>query len=551
MSQNPDQPRRESTDEEKDFESGLDYGAFASDEPDFPEDHDLTPGGQKAASDDAGTAATDAASVSQSEGTGAASSGTGSPSTTDAAQPGSPSPEASQPAESQTAASGSGSGETVTSQSDGETSAPSADEGTGPAVMGTPAASGSQPPGPRGAADEQETTVVPAAGEQRTRSLSEELAAQERFSGVSPAAGTAATTAVGTAAVTGAGTTSSDAASGTSAQAAAQPVHGQPTQTLSKKEQKKAEKKAAKERKRAEKEAKKSGGAASSEQGPATYGNYPAAPAGYPRENEEITDADIDEEVAKSKRGISRFLQVLVAIFFPVLLIVAAVRLVGTPAFLMGVYRRPGFPEDDFGFSLADRILYGSYGMDYLFNGANSRYLAELAPGGEALFTTDEVSHMTDVKLVMWYVMLGGLVLLLLTLILMWMIKAWRPGGVARALFAGAWVTIGMAAAVAVLAILDWNQFFNQFHEIFFPQGNWQFASDSTLIRLYPAQFWVDAGITIGVLVLLAAIITLIATWPTKRRRARRQARLEEVQDRRREKLIRELNKDAEVQASH
>ena len=40
-----------------------------------------------------------------------------------------------------------------------------------------------------------------------------------------------------------------------------------------------------------------------------------------------------------------------------------------------------------------------------------------------------------------------------------------------------------------------------------------------TLIRLFPGQFWVDAGIVIGALVLLAALLTLILTWPTRKRR--------------------------------
>jgi hypothetical protein len=54
---------------------------------------------------------------------------------------------------------------------------------------------------------------------------------------------------------------------------------------------------------------------------------------------------------------------------------------------------------------------------------------------------------------------------------------------------------------------------------VFFANGTWTFSLQDTLIRLFPGQFWVDAGITIGGLVLLAAIITLILTWPTRKRR--------------------------------
>lgn len=261
---------------------------------------------------------------------------------------------------------------------------------------------------------------------------------------------------------------------------------------------------------------------------------------------EAITDADLDEEVARDKRGVSRFFQVLVAIFVPLMITVAAIRLVASPVFLWIAYNRPGFPEDTGGFDVTDRLLYGSYGMDYLFNAANSRYLAELAAGGEPLFTEAEVSHMTDVKLVMVSAMGGGLVLLLLTLIFALLLRRWRPGGVARGFFAGAWATLGLIAAAAVVAVLSWQQFFDTFHRIFFADGTWTFSPDSTLIRLYPEQFWMDAGIAVVGLVALIAVITLIVTWPTKRRRARRRARLEEVYAIRREKLVAELTKDAE-----
>ncbi|WP_258935156.1 hypothetical protein [Nesterenkonia pannonica] len=41
----------------------------------------------------------------------------------------------------------------------------------------------------------------------------------------------------------------------------------------------------------------------------------------------------------------------------------------------------------------------------------------------------------------------------------------------------------------------------------------------------------------------LVSLIIIIATWPTKARRERRAERLAVVQDRRREKLIAEINK--------
>ena len=51
------------------------------------------------------------------------------------------------------------------------------------------------------------------------------------------------------------------------------------------------------------------------------------------------------------------------------------------------------------------------------------------------------------------------------------------------------------------------------------------FALEDTLIRLFPGQFWIDAGLVIAALVLITAVVTLILTWPTRRRRGLAPAR--------------------------
>ncbi|MGO1182843.1 MAG: TIGR01906 family membrane protein [Micrococcaceae bacterium] len=227
------------------------------------------------------------------------------------------------------------------------------------------------------------------------------------------------------------------------------------------------------------------------------------------------------DEALESPRTLSRVLQVLLAIFAPIVLLIAAVRLVASPVFLWLEYRRPGFPADDFGFSTADRTVYGSYGLDYLFNLSDSRYLSELttADGSSALFTSEEVSHMHDVKVVMLITLLAGIVLGLACLVFLIILARTRKGGIRRALFAGSvWLIVAMIG-LGVAAVLGWEAFFAGFHSLFFADGTWTFYASDTLIRLYPNQFWIDAGITIAALTLITAIVTLVLTWPTRRRR--------------------------------
>lgn len=214
-----------------------------------------------------------------------------------------------------------------------------------------------------------------------------------------------------------------------------------------------------------------------------------------------------------------RVLQVLLAVIFPIVVLIAAVRAVASPIFLWIEYHRPGFPADELGFTTDDRLTYGSAGMDFLFNAAPARYLGDLQHQGNQLFTDSEVSHMVDVKLVMLVTMAVGVVLALLSVVIMVVLARTTKGGIRRALFAGSLWMLVVLIVLAVLAVLGWQTFFAAFHSLFFADGTWTFLSTDALIRLYPNQFWMDAGIGIAALVLVTLIVTMVCTWPTRRRR--------------------------------
>lgn len=232
------------------------------------------------------------------------------------------------------------------------------------------------------------------------------------------------------------------------------------------------------------------------------------------------------EQAARAKPVLPRFLQVLLAIFYPVILLVLAVRAVTSPLFLWVEYHRPGFPGDGYGFNADDRMTYGSYAVDYLSNWSGPRYLGELVNrSGEKLFKEGEVSHMADVKLVFLSAFGAGALLTLISIIAIIYLRRRTPGGVRRGLFAGSIVTLVVIIGLGTLAALGWQQFFTEFHRIFFAAGSWTFALEDTLIRLFPGQFWIDAGLVIAGLVLITAVVTLILTWPTRRRRGLAPAR--------------------------
>ena len=216
-------------------------------------------------------------------------------------------------------------------------------------------------------------------------------------------------------------------------------------------------------------------------------------------------------------RAIHFLVRLCISLAIPFLFVIAGVRLLLSEQFLQLEYQRPGFPADFYGFSVEDRLAYGPYAVNYLFNGEPIDYLATLRlPGHKcwnpsagasdcALFSERELRHMSDVK---------------------------RTTALAFAL-AAICVFVGVVLAVAsrldeglrsnfVVGIrrgckLAWDRAFDAFHNLFFAAGTWRFPYSDSLIRLYPEQLFVDAALLLAVFVSLCSIslLFLMFVWDT------------------------------------
>lgn len=206
----------------------------------------------------------------------------------------------------------------------------------------------------------------------------------------------------------------------------------------------------------------------------------------------------------------------VVTLLVPLALVLAAVRVLLTPAFVNFEYRTPGFPADPFGFTLDERLHYSLTSLDYLLNDADVSFLGRLRfPEGQTtpqpscqfmddctrLFNDRELQHMLDVKHVVqaslrgWYISLAGLLAL----------GIWaRAGGwwhtYLSGLARGGWATVGLIGLIIVLVFLAFDVFFVTFHRVFFSEGTWMFLYSDTLIRLFPERFWRDTFIAVGIL---------------------------------------------------
>ncbi|MBI1276975.1 MAG: TIGR01906 family membrane protein [Anaerolineaceae bacterium] len=202
-----------------------------------------------------------------------------------------------------------------------------------------------------------------------------------------------------------------------------------------------------------------------------------------------------------------------ITLAFPFLVVLIFVRLIMSPLYLQFEYNRPDFPADYYGFTVQDRLTYAPSAIQYLLNGDDISFLADLRfPDGRDMYNTHELRHMRDVKNVTQYAFASALIGSLITLLLV--AYLWRSNRKAlwSALLNGSRLTIGIILAIVIIAVTSWDTFFTTFHQLFFAGGTWQFEYSDTLIRLFPEQFWFDASLIIGGATLLVALATMFVT---------------------------------------
>jgi len=218
-------------------------------------------------------------------------------------------------------------------------------------------------------------------------------------------------------------------------------------------------------------------------------------------------------------RTLQKVLSWFVTLLLPIALTFLGVRLLLTHVFPEIEYRTPGFPADEYGFNLQERLQWSRISIDYLLNNADISFLGHLTfPDGSPLFNGRELSHMQDVKNVVqpvlwvgygvWFSILG--------------LGLWaRFGGwwleYIRGIRRGGWLTVGVVAVIGIFAGISFWQFFTVFHELFFTGDSWLFLYSDTLIRLFPMRFWQDAFLFAGILDVLGGL-ALGLSLPPKRK---------------------------------
>lgn len=169
------------------------------------------------------------------------------------------------------------------------------------------------------------------------------------------------------------------------------------------------------------------------------------------------------------------------------------------------------------GLSRAQTAVYAEQVRAYVVWGRGPLPESRGPAGG---FDAEAVAHLTDVRAVI--LLARGFTAALTIVLVVWAALRWRDpdqrAGVGRAMVSGGSLIGGLAAAVALVSVLDFDAVFSAFHKLFFAEGTWTFPSDSLLIRLFPEPFWVLSAASWGALVIAIGAIYIIAgAWLRRR----------------------------------
>ncbi len=193
-------------------------------------------------------------------------------------------------------------------------------------------------------------------------------------------------------------------------------------------------------------------------------------------------------------------LRLLISVAVPIVLTMGVIRLVTMPWYPAWEYNKASFPPDPLGMERAERLRMAQVSIRFLNAPRGSRLLNDLRlPDGTAAFNEREISHMDDVKKV--YDQMTTLVSLILLIAVGagWTLqRQWRMAALWGALSDGGMLTLGSLIFLGIWMAVGFEAFFTAFHGIFFEGDSWLFWETDTLIRLFPLQFWYDAGLLIA-----------------------------------------------------
>jgi integral membrane protein (TIGR01906 family) len=134
--------------------------------------------------------------------------------------------------------------------------------------------------------------------------------------------------------------------------------------------------------------------------------------------------------------------------------------------------------------------------------------------GGLQYFNSNEISHLNDVRVLLSRILLvfyiSSMLLIIFALLLIeknW--KAFIKNLSLIMLISSAFVLIFLAALYMLAS--NFSHLFENFHYVFFPQGNWAFPEGSLIITIFPFGFFYDFFFSLVMSSLIASLVLFAA----------------------------------------
>ena len=212
--------------------------------------------------------------------------------------------------------------------------------------------------------------------------------------------------------------------------------------------------------------------------------------------------------------GYGKYVGVLSILAIPIFLITTSVTWAITDLRLYS-YGFDKYEVAEAGGIARDDLISAARDIRAYFNSTNEPLNVKAKVYGEerALFDDREISHMRDVKRLVWGVYIAGATsgtYLLATTLVGFLRNGRRFATVfSRCILYGGMLTVSLVLTVGLIAMLAFDQLFQLFHQVSFSNDFWQLDPNRHyLVIMFPNGFWFDATIFVA----LASICMALAS---------------------------------------
>ena len=123
-------------------------------------------------------------------------------------------------------------------------------------------------------------------------------------------------------------------------------------------------------------------------------------------------------------------------------------------------------------------------------------------------FTDDAVSHLEDVRSILYMAKATTVALSILVVLLAVIVFVLgRAAALGRALRIAAVLTMALVAVLVLAGWLNFDWLFTTMHSLLFAEGTWMFYGDSLLLTAYPLPFWIAMAASWAVVLAVLCLV--------------------------------------------